>query len=206
MATAPVPNSSTDAVLPPLPAPAPSPLYDDALEDVFQPVFVAVLGDAISAPNLVRPNWQPEPPQQPAFSTPWMAFGIQVLKGDWSPYIGHDPAAADGFGADALERDEELVLTHSYYGPTSQALASRLQDGLMIEQNRQGLYEHGIVLIEFFDATNAPALIKEKWVKKVVQRVRFKRRIRREYAILTVAAANVSLRNEQYVTEIVVTP
>lgn len=199
----PVPSSASGGYIVPQPPPSLAPLYGDALEDVFHDVIKGVLG--FTDGTLIRPRWQPNPPNQPDFGTDWVAFGIMERKGDWSPYQAHDPTGNGGDGSNIFERDEELTLLHSYYGPNSAQLQSLFQDGLLIEQNRAALTANGIKLIEFKDAFNVPALLKETWVKKVDQRIVFKRRIRREYAIVHLLSANVSIDNEQYITQIVVT-
>lgn len=202
MATAPNPSSAYAGYLPP--AAAPAPLYGDALEDLFHDVIQGILGMADG--SLVRPRWQPEPPDQPAFSVDWVAFGIVSTVGDWNPYQGHDPDANEGYGCNVLERDEELVLLHSFYGPGGMALQSRYQDGVLVDQNRAALQANGIKLVGLAPALQVPALLKQRWVKRMDQRVTFRRRVRREYPVLNIASASGVLDNEQYLTQIVVTP
>jgi hypothetical protein len=188
----------------PDPAPAPVPLYGDALEDVFSTVIQGILGFADG--SLIRPRWQPEPPNTPPFSTDWVAFGINSLRGDWNPYQSQlDAAAGGGQGANIFERDEELVLLHSFYGPNGMALLSRYQDGLLVDDNRALLTANGIKFVECGEAYHVPALLKEKWVKKVDLRVTFRRRIRRTYSIRYLLSAEINLDNEQYLTQITVT-
>lgn len=184
-------------------APAPVPKYGNDLDDIFHDVIQGVLGFVDG--SLIRPRWQASPPNQPAFNVDWIAFGIQTTVGDWNPYQKHDPDANAGQGANIVERDEQLELLHSYYGPNAWSLQSRYQDGIMVEQNRALLQTNGIKLVELVKAYNVPALLKETWVQKVDQRVIFRRRIRREYPILNLIAANITLDNEHYLTEIVVT-
>jgi hypothetical protein len=104
-----------------------------------------------------------------------------------------------------FERDEELVLLHSYYGPNCMAMQSRFEDGLYLDDNRALLEAQGIKFISFVDAQQVPALMKETWVKKMDQRFIFRRRVRRQYAIHYLLSADVLLDNEQYITEITVT-
>lgn len=185
-----------------VPDPAPTPLYGDELEDVFHDTIAGILSlDG----SLVRPRWQANPPNQPDFDVDWVAFGIVNNKGDWNPYMGFDATADLGNGADVFERDEELILLHSYYGPNSMKLQSLFQDGLYLDDNRALLTAQGIKFISFVDAMQVPALMKETWVKKMDQRYIFRRRIRRQYPIRYLLSATATLDNEQYLTQITVT-
>lgn len=184
------------------PDPAPAPLYGPALDAVFHDTIAGILG---LSGTLVRPRWQPNPPNQPHFSTDWVAFGIVSNKGDWNPYMGFDALAVPDIGASIFERDEELVLLHSYYGPNCMALQSRFQDGLYLDDNRALLSAQGIKFISFVDAQQVPALMKESWVKKMDQRYLFRRRIRRQYPLAYLLSATAGLDNEQYITQITVT-
>lgn len=199
----PNPSSAFPGYLVPDTAPAPVPLYGAALEDIFHDTIQGITG--LVDGSLIRPRWQPDPPNQPDFGVDWVAFGIMERKGDWNPYQAHDPAANAGWGVNVFERDEELVVLHSFYGPNSAQIQSQYADGLFVDQNRDLLTTNGIKLMSVADAYNVPALLKEKWVKKVDQRVTFRRRIRREYPILHVVGADITLDNEKYLTQIVVT-
>lgn len=198
----PIPNSSTGGILVPGVAPFPVPIYGDPLLDLFHDTIQGIIG--FTDGSLVRPRWQPDPPNIPDFSVDWVAFGIVMTKKDWQPYQFHDPTANDGNGAQVFERDEELTILHSFYGPNSQQLQSQYEDGLQIDQNRGLLDINGIKLMSMQDAYQLPALLKEKWVKKVDQRVVFRRRIRRVYPTLTLLAANVDIINEQFTTHVVI--
>lgn len=184
-------NSSSAGYL--LPGISPAPLEGDALDDLFQGVLSGITG---IPGDLVRPRFQPEPPNQPDYGTDWVAFGISVSKADTFAFLGHDPT----LNADILERDETLTVLHSFYGPNSQSLIGRYNDGIQIEQNRDALTAAGIKLVECQDATQLPALLKERWVKRFDCRTIFRRRIIRTYPVLTVFAGSVDLDNEFYHT------
>lgn len=184
------------------PAVATPPIYDDALEDAFQATIVGITG---IAGDLVRPRWQPEPPNQPAFTANWVAFGIMNMDGDRYAWQGHDPSLNGGLGGNKLERDERLQVLHSFYGPLAQQYMNRYKDGLQVGVNRYALLAFDIKLTECLDGVNVPALMKNKWVKRVDMRALFVRRIKREYAVPSLLSATVGLNNEEYITPINIT-
>ncbi len=184
--------------IPPMPAPAPVPIYDNALENVFHDNIVGVM---TFDPTLVRPRWQPEPPNQPAFTTDWVAFGVTVTDSDKFAYQVHDPTANSGLGADQFEKDERIEILLSFYGPNSYMNSKLYGDGLQIDRNRDDLLAYGIKFVEVSEARNVPALLKDKWVKRVDVTATFRRRIKRTYGIVTVVGiAPGTINNEQYTT------
>jgi hypothetical protein len=183
-----------------------TPAYDQALEDIFQ---ANVVGITATDPTLVRPRWQPEPPNQPSFTTDWVALGVSVVTQDWSHYQVHDPTAVTtppGYGADRVERDEQLELFLSFYGPNCLARMSQWREGIMLEPNRWALYQYGIKLIETRDPVFLPALLKEVNVKRVDLKATFARRVARIYAINSIADVTVTINNEKFLDIVIITP
>jgi hypothetical protein len=176
--------------------PTTSPVYNDPLDDILQAAIVGITGIPGS---LVRPRWQPEPPQQPSFDTNWCAFGIVRSVVDAFAYEGHDPA---GEGTSSVDRDELLYVLHSFYGPSSHAICEQFRDGFEIGQNRAELLASGVALVEVGEATVLPALLKEKWVKRVDVTVTYRRRTSRVYQVRTIQSADAVLDNERYLTPI----
>src|SRR3979409_241705 len=125
-------DSSTGGYLIPSGAP---PLEGQALLDFLQGVIVGITGlDG----TMVRPVWQSEPPNIPDAGEAWCAFRITTRPSDKFPYVKHN---ADGQGADALQRHEELHVLCSFYdlgsGGLADGLCAQLRDGLSIAQNRE---------------------------------------------------------------------
>lgn len=180
-------SSLTSGYLPPTAASE----YGDPLDDVLQAAIVGVTG---IPGKYVRPRWTPEPLPQPPFSTNWAAFGVVRSVVDTFSYEKHEAETT------AVERDELLYVLHSFYGPDSHGMAERFRDGLEVSQNRDALRAQKIVLVEVGEATVLPALLKEKWVKRVDVSVTYRRRTSRTYAVLTIQSAQLGLDNEQYVT------
>lgn len=175
--------------------------YDDALDNVFHDCIQGIT--ALPA-DLVRPRWQPEPPNQPSFNVNWAAFGVMTLDGDRFSYSRHDPLGNGGVGTTDIERDEQLKLLISFYGPNASGYQARFSLGLQISQNRDSLTAEGVKLVEVQEAFTLPALFKERWVKRVDSSVLFRRRVSRTYAIENVESANVAVDNELSVTPIII--
>jgi hypothetical protein len=178
MATA--PNSASLGYL----APTASFSYDTALEDTLQAAVVGLTG---LAGKWVRPRWQLEPPQQPAFDQDWVAFGIVRSVVDTFSYDRHDSDTSR-----SVERDELLFVLHSFYGPNAHGYCERFRDGLEMPQNRDELRIAKIAVVDVGEATILPALLKEKWVKRVDAMVTYRRRTARPYNLLTFLDVDVA--------------
>lgn len=181
-----------------LPAGSPSVAEGDALEDLFQASLAGITG---IAPELVRPRWQMEPPNVPDFSETWLAFGVTEMPADKYAHLRQ----VDEFTTE-LQESQDLVVLCSFYGPQAQAMASRLRDGLQIQDNRAALAAQNIKFVEVSRAVQVPALMKQTWVKRVDETVRFRRWVLRRYAVGAIASADMGLDNEHYITPIEVTP
>lgn len=190
-------DSSTGGFL----SPSNSITYDSDLEDIVQAVVVGITGIAA---NLVRPRFQPEPGNLPDFGTNWIALGISVTDQDTFAYQVHDPNAAT-YGANWVERDEQLELFFSFYGPNCSDVMSRWREGISIEQNRWALYDSGIKLVEPGKAIYLPALLKERWTKRVDLKTIMNRRIHRLYPIREVAQVTLTISNP-ITTTLVINP
>lgn len=185
-------NDSTAAgYLAPIP---PLPLDDEPLEDVLQGPIVGITG--IPGP-LVRPRWQPEPPSQPDFMTNWCAFGIVRTSADVNSFKSFDPANE---GAVVVERDIELDVLHSFYGPNCHSLCEIFRAGLELDQNRAVLRSYGVVLKEVKEAVNLPALLKEKWVKRIDVTVVYRARPSYIYQVRSILSGQLGLDNEYWLT------
>lgn len=176
-------------------APISSSDYDDALDDTLQATIVGITG---IPGKLVRPRWQPTPPVQPGFDESWCAFGVSRRSVDAFAHEGHDPSNATS----TLERDELLMVLHSFYGPAAHGLCERFRDGLDLAQNRDALSSAGIGLVDVEEAISVPSLMHERWVKRVDITVVYRRRTARSFSIETVQSADNTLDNEQYTTPI----
>lgn len=183
-------------------APSTAPPYDEALEDIFQAAIVGITG---LPGRLVRPRWQPDPPNQPAFDVDWCAYGVTLADQQWNAFQHWDPEEGEA-GAYVVEGTEVLHVTTSFYGPNYQSLHRRWTDGLQLGQNLDGLAAAKVKFIGCERPVVLPALLKEKWTKRVDVRCVFNRWARRVYPVLLLESAGLGLDNERYITPIEVTP
>lgn len=174
-------NSSVAGYL----APSSASIEDTALDQILHDAVRDITG---LAGDLVRPRWQTEPPQQPDFSVNWCAFGINRREPDVFAY-----ASSSNGSTTVVEQDELLHVLHSFYGPQSSALTARLRRGLAVAQNRDALVAAGLGLVEVQEDTILPALLKEKWVRRVDVNVIYRRRASSTFQVLTITSATGSL-------------
>ena len=160
------------------------PVADGALDQVFHTLIVGISG---LPGNLVRPRWQPEPPSQPGHAVNWCAMGVTMSNKDAYAYQGSSDTEF------VTEKDETLELLLSFYGPLSNAYASRCISGIQLGQNRETLYSQGVAYSEVGTATTVPVLLQQKWAKRVDVRMTFRRREVNKYAVATLVAAQGTL-------------
>jgi hypothetical protein len=176
----------------------PTVLDGDALDNFLQAWIVGLTG---YASTLVRPRWQPEPPNLPAETVDWMAFGIMRRVMDpWLAEIHHGEAN----GYDETRRHRELHLLASFYGPNADTFAAIMADGMQIPQNTEILAANGINLIRNQETVRNPELVKEKWMNRVDLEFSLKQQIVRNYPIMNILTAETDINNEHF-TEIVLT-
>ena len=157
-----------------------APLNDDALIDVFSSIIGGTTG---IAGNLIRPRWQPSPPNQPTIATDWMALGITVTDGDFYPSIGHLP---NGNGVDYLSRQERLIILCSVYGPNAGKNATLVRDGLSIAQNRETLQLAGLGLIGIDRITTTTEQFNNQYYRRLDLPIRVQRVVVRVYPVRNV--------------------
>lgn len=170
------------------PAGSPAPSEDIDLDAVFQAVIAGITG---LPGNMVRPRWQPNPPKQPEPTVNWCALGVSVQSPErGTPYIQHLP---DGEGKDRLRRHEDIVVFCSFYGPNSGKNALLFRDGLYIAQNLEAIGAAGVSFIACGDSRAAPELVNQQWIKRHDIAATFRRQVARDYAVLNIEAADITL-------------
>jgi len=181
-----------------IPAATPAPLEGQALLDFLQGVIVGITGlDG----TLVRPVWQSEPPNMPDAGTAWCAFRITTRPSDAYPYIKHN---ADGDGADALQRHEELHVLNSFYdlgsGGQADGLCAQFRDGLSIAQNREILTLNNMGFVKANEPTPVPVIVKTRWLYRVDLEWILRRQIDRIYPVRTILSAHSTLGTDDGMT------
>ena len=180
-------DSSTGGYL----SPSSSPLEGQALVDFFQGWLVGITG--LSGQN-VRPRWQPEPPNIPAATVDWMAFGITGREVQTNAAIVHFS------GYDQLRRHETLTILMTIYGPNADATVSTLREGLQIPQNLEPLQLQAMGLIDVGTAVVTSELVKMQWIYRVDLEIKVRRQLVYTYPILDLLHADGTLTTDEQTT------
>lgn len=171
---------------------SPAVLEDPQLTDLLQALVVGITG---IAGTLVRPRWQPTPPDQPAASVDWCAIGVmRRTNEDGLSYMGHEPGDEETPATDVMQRHQVLEVLASFYGPNAAALADRLVDGLMVGQNRETLAANDAGLADIDrEILTTSELVNARWIERQDATFRIRRQRRRAYPVLNMADAPFNL-------------
>lgn len=195
-----VPDSRTYGYLGPLNDPP----QDDAFGNWLHDVFAGITG---LPGDMVRPRWQPEPPNRPEFGVDWMAAGVSERKFDFTPFIGHRD---QGDGHDVLQEHEVLTIRCSFYGPSCERYASYLRRGFFVDQNRAECRKAGVGLVDIDAQLSMPEFMEQRWWPRTDLNVILRREIRMDYPVLTILRAMGPIHTEtfdnQFDTDRVVRP
>jgi hypothetical protein len=155
------------------------------LTQFLQTVFVGI--SAFPA-DLVRPQWQIEPPKQPPEPTiDWIAIGIADLAPDANGYL--DTSAAND-GATISQRHEKLEIQCQLYGPNCIDTYGILRDGFQVPNNRIQLDSAAMGFVEITPGRRSPDLVNERWYDRILTSVFIRRKIQRVYPIPTMTSAS----------------
>jgi len=179
-------DSTTAGILTPLPG-GPAPLEGQGLQRFLQQYVSAITGIEGA---LVRPRWQPEPPNQPANDATWIALGVVSRKSDAHASELH----ADDGTSSTIYRQQELSVLLSFFGPGADEAEARLREGVSLEQNRTYLTAAGFGLIDITDAIAAPALLNDRWQYRIDATLQLRRGVARKYPILNVLSLDETIK------------
>jgi hypothetical protein len=164
-------------------------IEDESLRVFFQNLVAGITGITGA---LVRPRWQPEPPNMPAFGTDWAAIGVTSRTRDVNAYTTHR-TTSDGQGGtintDYTHRTEVLNVLCSFYGPNCESNSELLAMGLEVGQNREVMQLAGYGLVGVDDATMNADMWNEKWVTRIDLPFQIRRAQLYQYSVLNVIAA-----------------
>lgn len=144
------------------------------------------------AGDLIRPNWQEAPPKEPGLTVNWIAFGINIYNPDIYAYQGLDEQDNDIFA-----RQEGIDVECSFYGPLADDYASKVRDGLQIAQNREALRAANMSFTETTPARPMPDLINERFRRRVMMNIIFRRQIIKTFPVLPVVGAMGTIEVDQ---------
>ena len=164
-------------------------LNDQNLARFLQTLVVGLTG---MTPSLVRPRWQPNPPNEPDFEDDWAAIGTINRQRDVFASVKHSPGDGD-VGSDLVVRNQILDVLASFYGPNSEANSEKFAMGLGLEQNRDAMELNGFGFVSVEETLIVPALLKERWLMGMDIHFRLRRQQQYTYPVPNVASATGSL-------------
>lgn len=163
-------------------------LNDKNLVRFLQQWIVAVTG--LPAP-MVRPRWQPEPPNVPDQGTDWAAVGSIRRTRDTFAFQGEK--FVNGVRTFYVNRQEILEVLLSNYGPNAEQFAELFAMGIQLSQNREILTLNNMGLVESEESQIVPAQINERWMYGVDTKFRIRRSQKYTYAVQDITAAGIIL-------------
>jgi len=162
-------------------------LNDKALAQFLQQVVVGIVG---LPGNLVRPRWQPEPPNIPDFGTNWAAIGPGPRKRDPFAAVVNNPAAGNA----TVVRNRTMEILCSFYGPAAEANSELLAMGLEVPTNRGVMQLQGFNIISGAgDSTVVPFKDKGRWQYRVDIPFTVRQQQKYVYPILNLVGAQVQM-------------
>lgn len=150
-------------------------------------LLTGLVSDVTLIPRtLVRPRWQPIPPQQPPPKTDWC--GVGILRRLGQGYTHQSIAFLPGTTTEALllRRWEALEALASFYGPRSEDLAEQFRDSVFVVQNLAALYQFGIKLTWVDEVLAVPDLTNHQWIDHNDVRFELAREVDRYFPLKSV--------------------
>jgi hypothetical protein len=166
-----------------------------------QPIIVGITG---LAANMVRPRWQPEPPNLPDYATDWCAIGTTRRTVNGFSYIYHVGAVGSTPGYDNNFRVQDLALLASFYGPNSDNYSDILVQGFDIAQNRETMYLAGFGYVGCESPVPLADLLNEKWTRRIDVAFTVRRGQTFTYPVLDLKGAQVTISSDNGQPNIVV--
>jgi hypothetical protein len=136
--------------------------------------------------KLVRPDWQPNPPKNPAADIDWLAFGVNSFDPDANAFTGTN---TDGVST-TLQRHEKLTVGCRIYGPNSENTWGLLRDGFQLSPNREALTAANMGFVEVRQGMHVPSLVNEEWIDSIQTDIILRRQIQRIYSVSTFVSAS----------------
>lgn len=133
--------------------------------------------------DLVRPDWQPNPPKRPDITINWLAFGVA----ESTPY-NFIYAGSNGTNQNS-QFQEAFSVKLSVYGPKALDNYRLIRDGFQISQNLEALTLASMGLVDVSKGIRNPELIDERWYDRWECFVNMRYESQRTYPVLTLVSA-----------------
>jgi hypothetical protein len=146
--------------------------------------------------NLVRPEWQIEPPKQPDLAVNWLAFGLGSAEADFNAFV---TTGADGVSS--LQRNELIPIRVSVYGPDAYDIVALVRDGFQLTQNLASLRQANVGYAYESPAVHMPDLYNERWYNRWIIEIFVRRQILRTYPILSFISAHGTIYTQTAVNQ-----
>lgn len=174
------------------PASSPSaPDEDAALDADLAAIVVGICG--FSDPNLVRPRWQPNPPNEPAADVDWCAIGVLSEETSTTADFVH---VGTGDGHDNFARQEKISVVATFYGPNAKGNAKTLRDGVVVPQNRDMMKRVGLNMFDSSGPITTADLINTTWRRRADLSLRFVRMVNRVYNVENIVSGSGTIRTD----------
>ena len=177
-------NSATGGFIQPRPQP---PILDTTPPGLTFVQFIQQLLVGLSAfpGNLVRPEWQIEPPKQPDLTTNWLAFALGSATPDNNAYV-----STDGNDVTTLQRNELIPIVVSVYGPQAYDNLALIRDGFQMTQNLATLRQANVGFAYDTPMQHIPDFFNERWYDRWRCEFFIRRQIERVYPVLSFLSAS----------------
>ena len=185
---------------PPIAQEDPSPTSSEEVIDLLTRLVVNITS---LQTNLVRPRWQPTPPEQPPVNVTWAAVGVVGRSAQGFNYQGMSNLPGTNIEALLQRRWASFEVLVSFYGPNSDDISEQFRDGVQIVQNLAGLYSAGIKITSVDSILKVPDLVNLQWIDHNDIRLELVREFDRYYPMKSVIEANGSLVTDVNYTEII---
>lgn len=170
-------------------------LNDEPLRVFFQQLIAGVTN---LPGNMVRPRWQPEPPNMPAASVNWCAIGVVSRERDVNALVTHQG------DSDLVYRTEILSVVATFYGPQCEQLSELFAMGLEVAQNREVMQQAGYGLVEVQNAVMMAEQYNERWITRVDVDFKVRRAQLYQYPVLDLEGATGTITATDGVSTITV--
>lgn len=183
-------NSKTGGILQPHPQPPTLVAAQPGLTFV-QFIQGLLVGLSAFPGDLVRPEWQQQPPKQPPVDVNWLAFGLGSATPDNNAYV-----ATDQDGVTTMQRNELIPIAVSVYGPKAYDNIALIRDGFQLTQNLASLRAAHVGFAYDTPAQHVPDFFNEIWYDRWRAEFYVRRLIQRVYPIVSFVSANGTIYSQ----------